>query len=164
MEIAPLGEALALAQAAEDFISGTAARTGDRAAHKEIRATIFRPGPKPEETQQSLTALAIDARQMAGAEALAGLSSLVAFDDMIDYLRQRGEVFAEDESPDELLVRANLKRAAQGLPPFALLPGTRSKAATRDKPSRAERIARPRPPTGRERAEWARRVVDLAAD
>ena len=52
MEIAPLGEALALAQAAEDFISGTAARTGDRAAHKEIRATIFRPGPKPEETQQ----------------------------------------------------------------------------------------------------------------
>jgi hypothetical protein len=32
LEIAPFGEALALAQAAEDFISWTGARTGDRAS------------------------------------------------------------------------------------------------------------------------------------
>ena len=165
LEIAPLGEALALAQAAEDFISGTAAQIADRTASKVMQAPIFGPGPETEETQQRpSTALATNVRAMVSTEAFAGLSSLVTFDDVIRYLRQGGEVFEEHESAVELLPRANLKRAEQGLPPFTLLPGTPTKAAVREKPNRAEKVARSRPPTARERAEWARRVVALAAD
>jgi hypothetical protein len=56
LEIAPLGEALALAQAAEDFISGTAAPTGDHASSEEMGAPTFGTGvgPETEATQLKL--------------------------------------------------------------------------------------------------------------
>jgi hypothetical protein len=164
LEIAPLGEALALAQAAEDFISGTAARTGDRTFSEVTGA------PTVESTQlTSLSASSVRSNQPPGGndqpsrttETLAGLSSLASIDDVTLYLRQSGEVFAENESADELLVRANLKRMEQGLPPFALLSMPPTKAMPLDKP---QKVTQPRPPSARERAEWARRVVALAAD
>jgi hypothetical protein len=163
LEIAPLGEALALAQAAEDFMSGTAAPIADRTASKVMQAPTFGSGPKHEERPHQLSAdLVIDDRPMAGAEALAGLSSLVTIYDVTHYLRQSGEVFAEHESADELLVRANLKRAEQRLPLFVLLPGVPpTKPEIRDKPDRTDKAAGPRLPTARERAEWARRIVAL---
>src|SRR4029077_2281378 len=91
-------------------------------------------------------------------EALAGLSSLAAIDDVILYLRQGGEDFAEDESADELLVSANLKRTEEGLPSFALLPTPPTKATRQP-----EKVTSPRPPSARERAEWARSAVALPA-
>lgn len=165
LEIAPLREAFALAQAADDFISGTAAQIADRTASEVMQAPIFRAGLETEKTQQRpSTAFGTNAGAMVGTEALAGLSSLVTFDDLIRYLRQGGEVFEEHEGAVELLARANLKRTGQGLPPFTLLPGTPAKAAVREKPNRAEKVAHSRPPTARERAEWARRVVALAVE
>jgi hypothetical protein len=165
MEVAPLGEALALAQAAEDFISGTAAQTGDRTSAEAIGATTFGSGPEAEATQRILlSALPVANNQppirgeqpLKMTEALAGLSSLAAIDDVILYLRQGGEVIGEDESADGLLVRANLKRMEQGLPPFALLPARPTKTVRQDKP---EKVTPPRLPSRRERDEWARRVV-----
>jgi hypothetical protein len=95
-------------------------------------------------------------------EALAGLRSLVSIDDVLLYLRKDdGEVFAADGSADELLVRANLKRTGQGLPPFALLPTPPTKAMRQDEP---KKVTLPRPPSGRERAEWARSVLALPAE
>jgi hypothetical protein len=163
LEIAPLGEALVMAQAAEDFISGTAAYIADRTASKVMQAPTFGSGPKHEETRHQLsTDLVINAWPMVGAEALAGLSSFVTIVDVTHYLRQRGEVFTEHESADELLVRANLKRAEQKLPLFVLLPGVPpTKTAIRDKPDRTDKAAGPRLPTARERAEWTRRIVAL---
>jgi hypothetical protein len=163
LEIAPLGEALAMAQAAEDFISGTAAYIADRTASKVMQAPTFGSGPKHEETRHQLsTDLVINAWPMVGAEALVGLSSFAMIDDVTHYLRQSGEVFTEHESADELLVRANLKRAEQRLPLFVLLPGVPpTKTAIRDKPDRTDKAAGPRLPTARERAEWARRIVAL---
>jgi hypothetical protein len=168
METAPLGDALALAQAAEDFISGTAAQTGDRTSAEAIGAPPFGSGLEAEATQlRLLSALPVTNNQsrikgeqpLKMTEALAGLSSLAAIDDVILYLRQGGEVIAEDESVDGLLVRANLKRMEQGLPPFTLLPTPPTKATRQPGP-----VTSPRLPSGRERAEWARRVVALAAD
>jgi hypothetical protein len=163
LEIAPLGEALALAQAAEDFISGIAARTGDRTSSGVMLAPAFGAGSEAEATQvKLLSALSVENTELPSqAQALAGLSSLASIDDVILYLRQHDEVFAEDESAEGLLIRANLKRTEQGLPPFALLPTPTSKAIRRDRP---EKVVLPRPPSRRERAEWARSVVDLAAD
>jgi hypothetical protein len=161
LETAPLGEALALAQAAEDFLSGTAARTTDHASFEVMGPPTFGAGPEAEATQpKPLSAVAgKNDRPLKMTEALAGLSSLAAIDDVILYLQQGDEVFAEDESADELLIRANLKRVEQGLPPFALLPTPPAKA--RDKP---EKVTVPRPPSGRERAEWARSVLGLPAE
>src|ERR1700743_3038769 len=52
LEIATLRDALALAQAVEDFISGTAARTGDRTS-SEVMRSVPTFGMKPEaETPQ----------------------------------------------------------------------------------------------------------------
>jgi hypothetical protein len=170
LEIAPLGEALALAQAAEDFLSGTAAQTGDRASSEVTGTSTVGAGPKAEATQlKLLSALPPRSNQpppgkneqpLKTTEAITGLSSLASIDDVMLYLRQRGEVFAENESADELLIRGNLKRTEQGLPPFAL-PTPPAKTTAREKP---ERVVPPRPPSRRERAEWARSVVALAAD
>jgi hypothetical protein len=66
--------------------------------------------------------------------------SLATIDDVILYLRQSGEVFAENESADELLVRANLKRMDQGLPPFALLSAAPAKDMPRDKPQKVSLV------------------------
>jgi hypothetical protein len=163
METAPLGEALALAQAAEDFLSGTARTTIDRTSSGVIGVPTFEAGPEAEAPRlKLLSAVAGKSDQplkMTGA--VAGLSSLAAIDDVILYLRQHGEVFAEDESADELLIRANLKRVEQGLPPFALLPRPPTKVLRQDKP---EKVTVPRPPSGRERAEWARSVLGLPAE
>jgi hypothetical protein len=161
MEIAPLGEALALAQAAEEFLSGTARTTIDRTSLGVIGVPIFEAGPEADATQpKPLSVITGKSDQpLKMTEALAGLSSLAAIDDVILYLQQGDEVFAEDESADELLIRANLKRVEQGLPPFALLPTPPAKA--RDKP---EKVTVPRPPSGRERAEWARSVLGLPAE
>jgi hypothetical protein len=150
LEIAPLGEALVMAQAAEDFISGTAApseitRAINFAARSEAQA--IQPRSASNDQPPMMTA------------ALAGFSSLASLDDVICYLRQGSEVFAEDEGADELLRRANVKRAEQGLPPFALLP-TPPKAMRQDNP---KKVALPRPPSARERSEWARSVVALPA-
>jgi hypothetical protein len=170
LEMAPLGEALVLAQAAEDFISGTAAGTDARPSSGVMPAPTSGAGPEAEATQLTLlSALPVrnnkqpvkNDQPLVMTEAFAGLSSLASIDDVILYLRQRGEVFAEDERADKLLVRANLKRTEQGLPPFALLPIPTTKAIRRDNP---EKVTLPRPPSKRERAEWARRLVALAAD
>jgi hypothetical protein len=170
LEAARLDEALALAQAAEDFISGTAARTDDRTSSAVMgSAPTF--GTEPEAQPSPLGLLNVlpvsndqpvkNDRPLVTTEALAGLSSLASIEDVILYLRRGGEVFADDESADELLARANGKRAEQGFPPFALLPTPPTKTTAREKP---ERVALPRPPSRRERAEWARSVVALPAE
>ena len=170
LEIAPLGQALALAQAAEDFISGTAARTDDRTSPEvATSAPTFGAGPEAQASPLGLLgAVPVrndhpvkNHRPLVTTEALAGFSSMASIDDVIRYLRRGGEVFADNESADELLVCANLKRSEQGLPPFVLLPTPATKADRQDKP---EKVAPPRPPSTRERAEWARSVVALAAD
>jgi hypothetical protein len=157
LEIAPLGEALTLAQAAEDFISGTAASTGDRtsAAAKGTPNFGTGGGPEAEATQlKLLNDLSVAGNQppfatdqpLTAMDVLEGLNSLVSFDDLICYLREGGEVFAEDESADALLTRANLKRIEQRLPSFALLPTPSTKATRQDRP---EKIASPRPTSAR---------------
>lgn len=172
LEIAPLGEALVLAQAAEDFISGTAASTGDRTSTEVKRTPNFGTGAGPEAkaTQlQLLSALSLGGNQspftndqpLTTMDALEGLNSLVSLDDLIRYLREGGDVFADDESAEALLTRANIKRMEQRLPFFALLP-TPSTKATR--PERLEKVASPRPTSARARAEWARSVVALRAE
>jgi hypothetical protein len=173
LEIAPLGEALALAQAAEDFISGTAAPTGDHASSEEMGAPTFGTGvgPETEATQlKLLNALSVSSYQpplkydqpLATTEPFEDLTSLVSLDDVIRYMRVGGgEAFAGDASADELLTRANLKRKEQRLPPFALLPAPSTKAAPQDKP---EKVALPRPTSARARAEWARSVVALPVE
>lgn len=171
LEIAPLGEALALAQAAEDFISGKAASTGDPISTEAKGTPNFGTGagPETEATQlELLNALSVVSKQpqfasdqpLTKTEALEGLNSLVSLADLIRYLREGGETFAEDESADALLTRANLKRMEQRLPSFALLPTPATKAA-RDKP---EKVAPPRPTSARARAEWARSIVALPAE
>jgi hypothetical protein len=88
----------------------------------------------------------------------------MAIDDVIRYLRQCDEdVASETDDADALLALANRKRMSQGLPPFALLPAAPTPATQPGKPVRAKEAAPPRPPTARERAEWARRAVGLAA-
>jgi hypothetical protein len=172
LEIAPLGEALALAQAAEDFISGTAASIGDRTSTEARGIPNFGTGagPETEATQfELLNALSVVSNQptvtngqpLTTTEALEGLNSLVSLDDLIRYLMEGGEVFAEDESADALLTRANLKRMEQRLPSFALLPTPSTKATRQDKP---KKVAPPRPSSARARAEWARSVVALPTE
>jgi hypothetical protein len=156
LEIAPLGDALALAQAVEDFISRTAASTGDRTSAEAKGTPNFGTGagPEAEATQLALlNTLSVGSNQrpftndqpLTTTEMLDGLNSLVSLDDIIRYLRERGEVFAEYESADALLTRANLKRMEQRLPSFALLP-TPSTKATR--PHRPEKVAPSRPYLG----------------
>jgi hypothetical protein len=158
LEIAPLGEALALAQAAEEFLSGTAARDANYTSSEVVHGT--RPdlnGTQP----KLLNAPAVNNDQPPkSTPSLAGLSSLVSIDDAIRYLRQAGEVVAEGESADRLLARANPKRIEQGLPPFALLPVAPTAPTPKAKP---ERATAPRPLTAREREDYARSALALAA-
>jgi hypothetical protein len=140
LENASFAEALSLAQAAEQFLSEKFQETADRRP-EQSPATAFELKPA----------------------ALEGHCSLVPMDAVIQYLRQCDEdVGSETDSSDELLARANRKRTTQGLLSFALLPVSPTQATRPDKPPRqAKKAASPRPPTARERAEWARRVVAL---
>jgi hypothetical protein len=155
LENAPLADALSLAQAVEDFLVGKAQGTADPAAE-------LKPGVSAEIPLQTLTVP--EARNAKFSEALEGFSSLASVDEVMRYLSQCGEdVSAETANADELIVRANRKRTSQGLPPFALLPITPTRVTRQDKPAQAKKVAPPRPPSARERAEWARRVVALPA-
>ena len=146
LEIAPLAEALASAQAAEDFILGITAGIDDHTSQAIIPAATF--GAAPEAATQLKRSSAVvgkDDQPLKMTEALAGLSSLAAIDDVILYLRQRGEVFVENESVEELLVRANLRRSEEGLPPFELLPTPRTKTISQGSRRRLLCLA-PSPP------------------
>jgi hypothetical protein len=164
LEHASLGEALSLAQAAEDFLAGKAQGTADRLPKQTPTAAFEpKPGVSEETLLQTSTIPAVWNDKLS--EAVEGLSSLVSMDDVVRYLRQCDEEVAlEADNADELLARANHKRRSQGLPLFELLPVAPAQAARQDKPGRAERIAPPRPLSARERAEWARRVVALPAE
>jgi hypothetical protein len=154
LETASLTEALALAQAAEDFISGTVQETAHRTGVFELTPAALGRMPL-----QTLIAPEVGNKR---SEALEGLSSLASMDDVVRYLRQCEEgAVSETDNADELLARANRKRASQGLPPFALLPAVPAPATRPDKPDQPKKV--PRPPNARERAEWARRVVALPA-
>jgi hypothetical protein len=133
LENAPLAEALSLAQAAEHFLSDKPQKT--------TAASELKP------------------------EALEGLCSLVPMDAVIQYLKQCDEaVGSETDNSDELLARANRKRTSQGLLSFALSPVSPTQTTQPDKPPhQAKKAASRRPPTARERAEWAQRVVALPA-
>jgi hypothetical protein len=160
LETASLTEALALAQAAEDFISGTASGTMDMVPEMTpVGGSHLKPeAPGGSPAQRLITA------KVGNPEALEGLSSLASMDDVLRYLQRCDEgAVAETDSADELLARANRKRASQGLPSFALLPSVRAQATRPARPPRVQKIAPPRPPTARERAEWARRVAALPA-
>jgi hypothetical protein len=170
LETAPLGEALALAQAAEGFISGMVVRTSDRTSSEVMKAPAVGTGAGLEgEAIQlmSLNAVTVSNDQppfkndqpLTTTEALEGLSSLVSLDDVIRYLQEGGDL-AGDESADNLLSRANLRRLEQRLPPFALLPTPSIEAIRQDKPKKVL----PRPTSARARAEWARSVVALSAE
>jgi hypothetical protein len=172
LETAPLSSALALAQAAEAFITGTMEHSLEITS-----APTFQIPPKNQNPQQQMPSLAAqDDRPLATTEALAGLASLASIDDVILYLRQGGDVvLAETESTDELLARANLKRTEQGLPPFALFSAPSSETVQQDKddqanvkaarpPAARRPPAAPRPPNARERAELARQMIAIAAD
>jgi hypothetical protein len=162
LENASLQEALALAQAAEDFISGKPPEAID-GLPELVPAGSFEP--------QSGTLEAVPARTPTtfemgnkSSEAPEGLTSLASINDVVRYLRQCDEdVASETDNADELLERANRRRTSQGLPPFALLPAAPTHATRPDKPVREKVVAPPRPPTARERAEWARRAVALPA-
>jgi hypothetical protein len=168
-----LSEALALAQAAEAFITGTTEQSLEATS-----APTFELPPKTEKPQQEMSSFAAQSEQpLATTEALAGFSSLASIDDVILYLRQAGAVvLAESESADVLLARANLKRTEQGLPPFALLPASPGETAQQGKADQAKDVeaarspaaprplAEPRPPNARERAATARHLMALSAE
>jgi hypothetical protein len=135
-----------------------------------VTAPTSRAGLEAEATPlNSLSALAVGGNQPPGkndpplmtAEAIVGLSSLASIREIILYLRQSGEVFAEHETADELLARANLRRIEQALPPFALLPTSLPKVVRQDKP---EKVTLPRPLSVRTRADWAGLVVTSPAE
>jgi len=161
LEHASLAEALSLVQAAEDFLSGNPQEAIDRSG----------PAPTASFTPQSGTLEATPLRtpttfEMGNQshEALEGFTSLVSIDDVIRYLRQcDADVVSDTDHADALLARANYKRRSQGLPSFVLLPASSTQATRPATPARAKEVAPPRPPTARERAEWARRAVALAA-
>jgi hypothetical protein len=150
LETASLAEALALAQAAEDFISGTVQET----VHHAPKDFEPKPGVAVRMPLQTLVTPEVASES---AEVLEGLSSLVSIEDVVRYLKQCGEDVSETDNADELVARANRKRMSQRLPPFALLP--LAPAAQPAKPDREKKVASPRPLTARERAEWARRTV-----
>jgi hypothetical protein len=157
----PLAKALQLAQAAEEFLTGSASgiTASDWGSHLEVapsggeyKEITVRPG---------------------GFDAL---SSIVSLDDLLRYLRQSGENVVPEtggkflvggcftESAEELLVRANRKRREQGLPNFVLLSDANAgKAAEREKSAVVAKPGPKRPPSAAERAEWARRALDLPA-
>jgi hypothetical protein len=146
LENTPFAEALALAQAAEDFLAGRAQNAAER-AQEAPRLTAAVTPEVPSENRFGV---------------LEGLSSLVSLDEVIRYLRECGEnIDAETDNAEELLTRANRKRMNQGLPLFALLPGVPAQDKRHDKPEQAKKVALARPPSARERAEWAHRAIAL---
>ena len=155
LETASLPEALSLAQAAEAFLSGKASGTLDPLPKvTPVVVSNLKPGAI------GRTPITPEVRNP---EALEGLSSLVSMDDVVRYLQQCGEgTVSETENANELLARANCNRASQGLPPFALLPAVSTQASPH-KPDQPKKVAPPRLPNARERAEWARRVAALPA-
>jgi hypothetical protein len=167
LETAPLSEALALAQAAEAFITGTVEHTLEVTS-----APTFEIPPKTQKPRQRTapTFAAQNDQPLATIEALAELRSLASIDDVILYLCQGGDVVLESESADELLTRANLKRTEQGLPPFALFPASPSETVQQNKVDQIGKITAPRPapaprpPNTRERATLARQIIDLSAE
>jgi len=174
LETAPLREALAFAEAAEAFITG--------ATEDGLEVTSSPPFEIPPKTDkpQQITAPTFASQHdqpLATTEALAGLTSLASIDDVIRYLRQRGDVVpGETESADDLLTRANLKRAEQGLPSFALLPAAPSESVQRDRANQTKDVtaarpaavprppAAPRPLNARERNDLAKQLVASAAE
>jgi len=168
LETVPLSEALALAQAAEAFITATMEQSlGVTSAPPfEIPPTTDKP------PQRAVPTFAVQNDQpLATTEALAELTSLASIDDVIRYLRQCGDVVLDEtEGADELLALANLKRAEKGLPPFTLLPAAPGKAAQRGKADQAKNVAVPSPSAAprslnaRERAELARNVIAMPAE
>jgi hypothetical protein len=115
LETAPLAEALWLAQAAEDFISGTV----QEPLHHAPKG--FEPEPRTADLVPLQTVVPLEVASK-GSETFEGLSSLVSSDDIIGYLKQCGEDVSETDNADEWLARANRKRTSQGLPPFAMFP------------------------------------------
>jgi hypothetical protein len=160
LETASLAEALSLAQSAEDFLSGRASGTMDRLP-EIMPAVVSNPKigvPAKTPVQTPITP------EVRNPEALEGLSSLASIDDVVRYLQQCGEgTVLETDNAAELLARANCKRASQGLPAFALLRVDPAPATRAQKPDQPKKVAPPRPPNARERAEWARRVAALPA-
>jgi hypothetical protein len=158
LETASLAEALSLVQAAEDFLSGSPQEAVDRLSMTQV----YKPQSRTLEAPPTRTPTTFETENQSS-EALEGLTSLVSIDDVIQYLRQCDEdVASETDNADALLARANRKRTSQGLPSFMLLPAAPTQATRTDKSVRAKEVA-PRPPTARERAEWARRAVALPA-
>src|SRR5262249_44748420 len=166
LETAPLSEALAFAEAAEVFITGAMEQ-----GLAVTSAATFELPPKIKKQKKMLNGATQSEHPLAMPDELSGLSSLVSIDDVVLSLRQRGEVVLDgSEGADELLARANLKRAEQGLPSFALLPASPSETVQRDKGNQAKEVtaarsaAVPRPLNARERNELARQLVASAAE
>lgn len=167
LETAPMSDALAFAEAAEAFITGTMEQSLMEQSLEVTSAPSFEILPKIDKPQHRtvLTFAAQNNQPLATAEALAGLTSLVSIEDVILYLQQDGGVApAETESADELLALANLKRAKKGLPPFTLFPASPSETARQGKADQAKNVTAPRPPNARERAELARHVIAMRAE
>jgi len=154
-----LAQALQLAQAAEEFLIGSASSITAADWMRQSEATP----PSDENNEITTTPGAFDA-----------LSSVVSIDDVVRYLEQRGEIVVREtggkflvdgcfsENVEQLLGRANRIRTQQGLPRFALLSDVHiGKASERDRSASTEKAAPKRPPSARERAEWGRQVIAL---
>jgi hypothetical protein len=162
LETVSLTEALLLAQAAEDFLSGKPQKAIDGLPGL-VTTEVYKPQSGTLQATPSRTPITFEMGNQSH-EDLEGLTSLASIDDIIRYLRQCNEdVTSETDNTDALLARANRKRLSQGLPSFVLLPAAPTQSVRPVKPARAKEVAPPRSPTARERAEWARRAVALPA-
>lgn len=165
----PLDKALELAQAAEEFLMGTASRASAADWLSQLAAPppAHDPGEDRKEDPKEI---------VTGPGAFDGLSSIVTLDDVVRYLKDSGETVVPEtgdkflvngcstENVDGLLERANRKRTRERLPRFALLPRpSTDKAVVREKPAMTEKVTVKRPPSARERAEWARQALALSA-
>jgi hypothetical protein len=163
LETAPLAEALSLVQAAEDFLLSGKPQEAIDGLPRLAPAGSFNPQSGTLEATPLRTSTTFEMGNKSS-EALEGLTSLVSIDDVIRYLRQCDEdIASETDNADALLARANRKRTSQGLPSFVLLPAASTQATRPAQPVRTKEVAPPRAPTARERAEWARRAVAIAA-
>ena len=152
-----LGQALQLAQAADEFLMGTVPRVAGFERIHQSKAT-----PESDVHNEITTEPgAFDA-----------FSSVASVDDILRYLRQCGEIVPENdgkflddcvsENAGELLARANRVRTQEGLPHFTFIPSVDIlKVDDRGKSAPTGKVASKRPPSARERAQWARQVVGL---
>jgi hypothetical protein len=157
-ESVPLAAALELAQAAEEFLMGAAACITAEGLTEEDEATRTS-----------------DDREIAVAiGAVDTLSSVVSIDELVRYLEKAGETVVpqsggkflidgcSSENAEGLRGRANRIRARQGLPRFELIPSDDTgPTGEREKSGPAQKLVAKRPPTARERADWARQVMAL---